>query len=201
MMNRGTDAMTTRTKPTTRFGIHAALAVALLAGGVSLSACKKEEPPPPPPPPPRKVAQKVDAQSLVSDPRVQFPQEHAPTNETLARAVADLASALAKGDNAALASLLDGPSKQVLAEQVANGSWGRETANIEVVRVVALTSDAESASVTLAVQDPRGAYLLAWKAVGNGEDWTFGGAPSPDTRAPRASDLDNAAAASEAAAQ
>lgn len=191
MMNRATDAMT-------RTSIHSALAVALLAGGVSLSACKKEEPPPPPPPPARKVAQKVDAQSLVSDPRVQFPQENAPTNESLARAVADLASALASGDNAAFALHLDGPSKQVLAEQVANGSWARETANIEVVRVIALNADGESASVTLAVQDPRGAYLLGWKAVGNGEDWTFGGAQSPDTRAPRASDLDNAVSAPEA---
>ena len=198
MMNRATDAMT---RPTTRLGVHAALAVALLAGGVSLSACKKEEPPPPPPPPPRKVAQKVDAQSLVSDPRVQFPQDQAPTNESLARAVADLASALASGDDAAFAALLDGPSKQVLAEQVANGSWARETANIEVVRVVALTADADSASVTLAVQDPRGAYLLGWKAVPSGDLWTFGGAQSPDTRAPRAADLDNAVAATDASAK
>jgi hypothetical protein len=193
--------MTTRTKPTTRFGIHAALVVALLASGASLSACKKEEPPPPPPPPPRKVAQKVDAQSLVSDPRVQFPQDHAPTSESLARAVAQLASAIASGNNTAFAGLLDGPSKEVLAEQVKSGAWARETSDIEVVRVVGLTSDAESATLTLAVQDPRGAYLLGWKGVSSGDLWTFGGAQSPDTRAPRASDLDNAVAAPEAPAK
>lgn len=178
-------------RATTRLALAGALALPAV-----LAACGKEAPPPPPPPPPKKVAQKVDAQSFVSDPRVQFPQEHAPTDESLAQAVADFASALARGDASAFGAMLDNPSKQVLEQQRSSGAWTRETSGIETVRVVALTAQAESADLALAVQDPRGAYLLGWKAVRTPADsWTFGGAPAPDTRAPRASDLDGAVAA------
>ena len=170
------------------------LTAGVLACALALPACKEEAPPPPPPPPPR-APQKVDAQAFATDPRVQFPFEHAPTDESLAKAVADLASALAQGDETAFGALLDNPSRQVLAEQVRTGAWERETADIEAVRVVSLTVEGGATAVaTLAVQDPRGAYLLAWKGVRTGDAWLFGGAPSPDTRAPRASDLDGAAA-------
>lgn len=177
-----------------RSTLRVALACAILAPSLTLTVgCKKEEPPPPPPPPPRQVARPVDAQSFVSDPRVQFPQEHAPTDESLARAVADFASALANGDDGAMTSMLDAPGRSILAEQVQTGAWERETSTIETVRVVALTLDGDSADLTVAVQDPRGAYLLGWKAVRDANDaWVFGGAPAPDARAPRASDLDDA---------
>lgn len=174
--------------------LRATLACAILAPSLTLTVgCKKAEPPPPPPPPPKQVARPVDAQSFVTDPRVQFPQEHAPTDEALAQAVADFASALAKGDNGAMSAMLDAPGRAILTEQVQTGAWERETSNIETVRVVALNRDGDSATLTVAVQDPRGAYLLGWKAVRNNSDaWVFGGAPAPDTRAPRASDLDDA---------
>lgn len=183
--------MTNRVNNNDRIWVRAVLAASLLAGGAWLSACKEEAPPPPPPPPARQVAQPVDAQSFVSDPRVQFPQEHAPTNESVARAVGDLASALASGDAGAMLMLLDAPGRAIIEEQVDSGAWGRETTGIEVVRVVSLTHDNESVTVTLAVQDKRGAYLLGWKGVrGDDQRWVFGGAPSPDDRALRASELD-----------
>lgn len=164
----------------------------LLSGATLLVACKKEEPPPPPPPPPPRAPQKVDAQSFVTDPRVQFPEAHAPLDESIARAAADLASALARGDAQAFEALLDAPGRAVLAQQRRTGAWEQETRAIEVVRIVGLTVDDSGAMLTLAVQDPRGAYLLAWKGVRSGDSWVFGGAEAEDRRAPRASDLDSA---------
>jgi hypothetical protein len=188
--------MTNRESEMIRSTLRASLACAVLMPALTLTVgCKKEEPPPPPPPPPKQVARPVDAQSFVSDPRVQFPQEHAPTDESLAQAVADFTSALAKGDNNALSAMLDAPGRAILTEQVQTGAWERETSNIETVRVVALNRDGENANLTVAVQDPRGAYLLGWKAARtNADAWVFGGAPAPDARAPRASDLDDAVA-------
>ncbi|MBX3353765.1 MAG: hypothetical protein KF684_12605 [Phycisphaeraceae bacterium] len=168
------------------------LTASLLLSGVTLVACKKEEPPPPPPPPPPRAPQKVDAQSFVTDPRVQFPEAHAPLDESIARAAADLASALARGDASAFEAMLDAPSRAVLAQQRQTGAWERETRAIEVVRIVGLTVEDSGATLTLAVQDPRGAYLLAWKGVRSGETWVFGGAEAEDRRAARASDLDSA---------
>lgn len=187
--------MTNRVIDMRRNAFRAVLAASLFAGAGAMSACKEEAPPPPPPPPPKQAARPVDAQSFVSDPRVQFPQEHAPIDESLARAVANFASALASGDASVIRPMLDNPGRAVLDEQVETGAWERETEGIEVVRVVSLTRNGENASFTLAVQDPRGAYLLGWKAVqSNGESWIIGGAPAPDTRAARASDLAGAVA-------
>lgn len=178
MMNRANKAIT-------RF-----VAATLLLSGATLVACKKEEPPPPPPPPPPRAPQAVDAQSFVTDPRVEFPQRHAPTDESIARAAANLASALARGDASAFESMLDAPGRAVLAQQRRTGAWERETGAIEAVRIVGLKVEGDAVNLTLAVQDPRGAYILGWKGVRSGESWVFGGAEAEDRRAQRAADLD-----------
>lgn len=170
-------------------------ASALLAPGLAGCGKKKAPPPPPPPPPPRAAApEPVRVEGLAGDPRVQFPQAMAPTDESLARAVASFATALAKGDDAALGAMLDAPAKGLLAMQVRSGEWKAATAKIEAVRVVKLTSSGDSADLGLAVQDPGagGAYLTAWRAKQVESAWIFGGLPVAARSAPRASDLDNA---------
>lgn len=172
------------------------LILCLAIGATALGGCgKKKAPPPPPPPPPRVAApEPVRVETLAGDPRVQFPQSAAPTDESLARAVAAFATALAKGDDAALGAMLDAPAKGVLAMQVRSGEWKSATAKIEAVRVVRLTQGGDSADIGLAVQDPSagGAYLTGWRAKQLEGAWVFTGLPVVAKSAPRAADLDNA---------
>lgn len=122
-------------------------ALVLTLGGVMLagvSGCKKEEPPPPPPkrtpPPPPPPPEPVDlAQIRASlgdvDARVQFPQEQAPLDESLAEAVFRFASALARKDASALRPMMSLSGRRILDEVEAIW-WDTE---IEAVRVVSLT--------------------------------------------------------------
>ncbi len=180
------------------------LILCLAVGATALGGCaKKKAPPPPPPPPPRVAApEPVRVESLAGDPRVQFPQSAAPTDESLARAVAAFATALAKGDDSALGAMLDAPAKGVLSMQVRSGEWKDATAKIEAVRVVRLTQGGDGADVGLAVQDPGagGAYLTGWRAKQLEGAWVFTGLPVTPKSAPRAADLDNADLAPPAAA-
>jgi len=142
-------------------------------------------------------APRVDPMAgLEMDPRVQFPRERAPATPELAQSVAALASAIAAGDADRLRELVDPPTAAVLDELVGTGAWQEETGAIEVGRVVALESQEESAKVGLAVQDPRGAYLLGWEGSNLRGGWVFTGfAVQGAPEASRAAQLDGAALA------
>lgn len=163
-----------------------------------LIGCKKKEPPPPPPPPkqtytpppppPEPVNVDVLVQSVGADARVQFPQQFAPVDEGFARAAIMLADSLARGDESALRDVLTQPGQSVLDELIGTGGWYDSTENIEVVRIVELNEFAMT--LTLAVQDPDGAYPLKWRGVSFGGNTKFEGVQVDDIVMRRASDFD-----------
>jgi len=143
-----------------------------------------QAPPPPPPPEPVRVGTLI--QTSGADPRVAFPQEKAPTDAQLARAVIRLADAIARGDADALRPQLTEDAAATLAELESSGAWAESTASIEQVRVVDLGPE----QVTLAVQKPGSAYPLRWAVHTGSGSIRFGGAPVDDVVLQRASQFD-----------
>ncbi len=118
-------------------GVAALLVVSVLTG------CPKppppEEPPPPPPPPPpapTEVSLPDLLQQMRADPRVQFAGDVVIFDESFARAVVDIADAVARGDDSKLSRLLDQRAGTQLASLVDDGSWAESTQPIEAVRIV-----------------------------------------------------------------
>lgn len=177
------------------------IALAMLLGALALASCEEKKPPPPPPPPPKPVVRlpdPVDINGVLSqlkpDSRVQFPQAQAPVDKSLAEAVIKLASALAKGDAAAMRPMLDSGAKAILEDMVASGAWAEATKPIEQVRIVSLSGRSEekasSAQVALAIQIPGSAHLLAWQGSRAGDAWVFKNIWVQDDRKTRASEFD-----------
>ncbi len=177
--------------------------LATVALSVSLGGCEK--PPPPPPPPPPKIEAppppepiKVDAvlAEVKPDARVQFPQERAPVDATLAKAVIELANGFAKGDSTRIGGMLDPVSKVTLDKLSADGSLEDVSKKLEGVRVVCLEeggidgNKSSSGSVVIAFQEPGSSYVLSWMAVKAGEQWIFTAAPSTSASKTRASEWD-----------
>lgn len=144
--------MTSRRDKIVRDGrwLRAAARCALAAGlalGVSLTGCEDkkpapkvtEAPPPPPPPPPPAVSLDTLAQQLKVDPRVQIAPKVASTDEALARAALQVASAIAKGDANALKGLLTKRGQESLDYLSAGDAWKDATRGLEAVRIVALS--------------------------------------------------------------
>lgn len=190
-------------KPDSR-RIARGMLIGLAAASLALNAtgCQKKKKPPPPPPPPKPKAppppEPVDVngvlQSMKPDARVQFPQDVAPVDRSLAEAVITLSNDIAKGDAQALKGILTEPAQNVLDELVSTGGWADGTKPIEQVRVVALSNNRDAhptdSNIGLAIQGKDGAYLLAWDAKRDGDKWTFTNAPSQADVKPRASDFD-----------
>lgn len=177
--------------------------MATVALTVSLGGCEK--PPPPPPPPPPKVEAppppepiKIDSvlAEVRPDARVQFPQERAPVDASLAKAVIELANGFAKGDSAKVGTMLDPVSKVTLDKLVADGSFEDVAKKLEGVRIVCLeeggTSESKSSSgsLVLAFQEPGSAYVLSWTATRAGEQWVFAASPSTSVSKTRAAEWD-----------
>lgn len=174
--------------------VLAVVSVGLTAG---VGGCEKKKvvappPPPPPPPPPAPEPVHVDGllQAMKADARVQFPANKAPTDEKLARAVIELADALARGDAKKFESIIDAPGKGVLAELQASGAWEESTGKkIEAVRVAKLSGGGD---LVLAVQEVGSAYPLAWKANTSGPAVVFSAVPTRNLILSRASEFDTA---------
>jgi hypothetical protein len=138
------------------------------------------------------------------DARVQYPQTHAPTDESLARAIISLADAIAKGDADKLSPMLSNDAKLDLDALLSTGGWDEGTAKIEAVRVVRfddLTSggpgggpggsgQCTNGSLQIAIQEPGEAYLVGFSAVRTGDKWLFSGAAAPDATRARATEFD-----------
>lgn len=134
-------------------------------------------------------------QSMNADARVQFPDDYAPVDETLARAIISLADALAKGDADAMESLVNASARSVLDELTAFGDWYEAADTIEAVRVVfveqaALEDDVDIANVAFAIQDADGAYILGWTADHLSSGWVFGNSVTTSDVKRRATDWD-----------
>lgn len=175
------------------------LLLAATFGTCLLSGCKKKEPPPPvvkhrappPPPPPEPVEVATLMQEAKPDARVQFPEAQAPTDEGLARSVIKFADALARGDSASLKTMLDAQGKMIVDQLVGSGDWYDATKSIEAVRVASLSGGGGFGALTLAIQDPDGAYVLSWQAMESGGDaWLFMPLPSTNEVKRRVSDWD-----------
>ncbi len=177
--------------------------LATVALGITLGGCEK--PPPPPPPPPPKIEappppEPIRIDSVLSevrpDARVQFPQERAPVDATLAKAVINLADGFAKGDSTKVSGMLDPVSKVTLDKLVADGSFEDVAKKLEGVRVVCLeeggidSGRSSSGSLVLAFQEPGSSYVLSWMAIRAGEQWIFSAAPSTGASKNRAAEWD-----------
>lgn len=175
--------------------------LAMTAGAIAvclplaLGGCGKEEQQvqaPPPPPPPRQLGPLED---LEMDPRVQFPEAREPGSREIAEAIAEFASALVKGDDSTMAAMLDESGQAVLSQLKSDGLWKSATSNIEAVRVCTLTQSDDAFDVGLGVQDPDGAYLLAWSAKRGTEGFTFSPMAVEYVRKDSVSMLDNSSLA------
>ncbi len=200
MMSRNTTRRTIAATVIAGMASASSLSPLLIASAgllVGITACSKPPEPPPPapppaPPPPKPEPVQIDPlrQAMKVDARVQFPQEKAPTSEDLARGILTLADALVRGDSAKLQGMLDPTANTALANLTSSGEWEESTGKIEAIRVVRVNSSGEGGLVTLAIQDPDGAYILNWSATKSGERLVFAGAPAADGVKPRASDWD-----------
>lgn len=187
--------MTSRRTPRTRTTIFPAILIAGVA--LALTACGDDESANQPTAPVKQTYQPREPElgpleDIDMDPRVQFPEQRAPAERTQAQAVARLASAIASGDNSAFANLIEPSYRTILTSLVDEGSWNESTSEIETVRVAVLESDAEMLRVGLAIQDARGAYLLAWSGNKSGDSWSFEPIAIEPQYAPTAADLDDA---------
>jgi len=183
--------------------LHAgACMTAALVGSLFVAACEKPAPPPPPPPPkkaeapppPEPVRTDSLLQTMKADARVQFPQSAAPSDEVIARAVISFADALARGDSDKFKTMLDPGGKAVLDKLVAGGQWEESTGkSVEAVRVAKLTASADSGVLMLAIQEPRGAYPLAWAVSKVAGTAIFTALPISNVVKTRASEFDTLA--------
>ena len=177
--------------------------LALAMASTLLTGCSKPPPPPPPkpvvpPPPPAPEPVALDAiiAEAKPDARVQFPQERAPVDETLAKAVIAFADGLAKADSSKLGSSMDPLTKQVLDQLASTGALEDEMKKAEAIRVVYLTetaieeSNASSAHLVIAIQDPGSSYVLGWGATKVNDAWVFAAMPTTGNTRPRASEWD-----------
>ncbi|MBL8874755.1 MAG: hypothetical protein JNM86_03045 [Phycisphaerae bacterium] len=178
------------------------LSLALVAGTAILPGCGEKKPPPkpvaPPPPPPPPAPKQIDVGTLLqtskADKRVQFPQEKAPVDDTVALAVINLASAIAKGDSKAMGGMMINVGKDVLDQLVASGQWDESTSKIEAVRVVELiapTAKPESFNVSFAVQEPGVAYLVRFIGTLDNGRYVFTGMPGGRKTHARANQFDD----------
>ncbi len=118
--------------------LSAALALPMMEG------CKKKEvakaPPPPPPPPPPKEPDPVDlkamAQTLKASKKVAFSDGATTNQESLAKAIIDLADSIARGDDKKFAGMIGAEDKSLLKSLTSSGEWKDATAKIEGVRVL-----------------------------------------------------------------
>jgi uncharacterized protein YidB (DUF937 family) len=118
-------------------GAAALLSLAMLTG------CPKPPPPPdpepeyvPPPPPPAQVSLSDLMQEMRTDPRVQAAADVVIWDESFARAIIDLADAIARGDDSKLQRVLDARAGAHLVSLVDEGAWADSTQAIEAVRIV-----------------------------------------------------------------
>lgn len=178
----------------------AALSCTTAMGGLTLTGCKEEPPPPPPPPPapppPPPAPEPINVDSLLSemdaDARLVFPQDVAPVDAGLARAVVNFAEAFLEGDDSAARSMLDLTGQAVLDRLLVTGGWYDATDELEAVHVVDLSEygSGQGGSVTYALQTPGSAYTLSWNVEpGPGGELAFSGADSSSEERPRASDF------------
>lgn len=169
---------------------------------VALAGCGKPPPPPPPPapPPPPPVPQAVNVDAVLAstrlDPRVQFPQEAAPLDESLVVAVAQLANALVAGDDAGMRTRLAPDAQRVLDALVSSGEWEDSTQRVQGVRVLMIvdnaptgTQEMNDATFYLGVQEAGQAYVLGWSGTKTDGAWVFNGSGSTSAVRARASDF------------
>lgn len=140
-------------------------------------------------------------QAIGADERVQFPQAAAPESDSLARAVARFAGAMAKGNAREFGSFLAPDSRAVLDGLVADGRWDEGAAVVEAVRVVHMSTsmvdrggmlEVNSAQFVLAIQEPGEAFTLGWLALpGGAGDWQFSAMHTSDEVKARASEWDS----------
>jgi hypothetical protein len=136
---------TDRTPSRLRLGLQ--LGTIGLIGVLSLvSGCSKPPPPPPPPaptpppPPPPNIKLEDVSQELHADARVQVAPglEVGPSETDLAKAVVQLANAIAKGDSKAVRPMLTRSAQTILDTLDSEGGWTAGTSKIEAVRIVAV---------------------------------------------------------------
>lgn len=188
--------MTSRHEWSRRLALIAATSALALPGACGGSESEPEASRPAPPPrdtTPVDRPEPVRTASLTMAEGVEFPDDRAPSDRSLAQAVADLASALATGDSDAMASLLDPAGAAVLDDLEARGAWERSTASIERVRVTRVEPSAGTARVAIGVLDGPEAYLLGWEAMQQDGRWMFSGLAIEPQTALTLADLDGAA--------
>jgi hypothetical protein len=172
-----------------------AASIAALCALAGVPGCeeKKAQPEvaPAPPPPPPKPRASLDGVKL--HPKVQFSEDALPSSQEAVNAIAALANALASGDAAAMAQVIDQRDQAVLKVLVETGEWQRQADALKVVRVVSLRDENDSGfQVGLGLEDEGGAFLTGWQASGSADVFTFGGMAIEPRFAMAARELDGA---------
>lgn len=171
----------------------------LILTTAQLAGCGSEEEEPPPPPVRTTAAPLFSVQDLRMDLKVQFPEKYAPSTESLAQAIADFASAIARGDHAAFSDMVAAEDRAFLNILVPAGEWQAGAEGIRSVRVVNIEDGESIAKAALAIGTETMAYLTAWRAERIGGDtWRFSSIPVAPRTTSRVALLDDASFAEDA---
>lgn len=164
----------------------------LLAVGMFVAACGESAPPPspPPPPPPPPPADPADA-LFDLDPGVQFPQENLPGTLEAAEAIVAFANAFGAGERDAVLRMLTPASRADLQALIPPREWADQFEHVEAIRICIVEDLGSTVRVGIGVQEPDGAYLLGWRALRNGDEWSWQAVPVRDIEAPSVAMLDN----------
>ncbi len=167
-------------------------AIAIVVVGLGVSGCGEEPPPPPPPPPPAPTGPDWTLDDIEMDERVQFPDKYTPSDESLAQAVATLASAIVDGDEREFQRLLSPSDARVLQLLTSSDAWDEATGDLRAIRVVRLDERPDGAAVGLAYENRDGATLMGWVAAETGEgQWRFSSFAVTPRRADSVAALDD----------
>lgn len=136
---------------------------------------------------------RASAADLKLHPKVQFPEDRMPESPEMAKAIADLAAAIAGGSADGLQAMVAPADRLVLNMLVASGEWKRRSDAVKVVRVCVLNEPSGGAmQVGFGVEDAGGAFLMGWAGNPQGEAWTFSNMPIEPRLASAAVGLDGA---------
>lgn len=167
---------------TTRIAFLPLLAVLTVGSALTMVGCGSEEEEVAPTPVPVTRGPSYSAQDLSMDLKVQFPDKYTPMSEDLGQAIADFASAMARGDHQAFGEMLAPEDRFFHDILLATGDWEQATSNLRAVRIVNLEDGESIAKVAIAYGNESSASLTAWEARRtSGTTWQF----SPLGVAPR----------------
>lgn len=165
----------------------ALVGLAILAAG--LTGCGEEPPPPPPPvtqnhtppPPPVTPISQLMAEMNI-DPRVELPEERAPSTDSQRRAVLTFINQFVTGDSSGLSRSLTPMDREQLDILLASGDWQNAVQSVEKVQVRTASGAGPLGQVAVLALfwTKTGFEPTMWYMTESAGQATFEAGPTPD---------------------